>query len=102
MSLIGSKASETYLCPSHRVDTMNMPSYCRKGHLQEEAKTITHRDGKRRCRTCNTAWRRKNRGWQGRVGKGWLSAKMMCPRGHIYTEDNTIVDKRGYRTGREC
>ncbi len=39
--------------------------------------------------------RRGTQGWQQR-------ARMHCPRGHAYDEDNTYVNKRGQRMCRAC
>lgn len=80
-------------------------THCPQGHPYDELNTYTHTSGWRQCKTCrNEAVRKYNQKPENKaarqarmnsgVGKGgYQKSRTHCPKGHEYTEANTMIEK---------
>lgn len=79
-------------------------THCKRGHPFDAANTYRTPDGKRICRTCERAKRKRlNALWkQGKRGSGRLGDATHCSRGHEFTPENTSILSRGQRCCKQC
>jgi hypothetical protein len=78
-------------------------THCPKGHLYDEENTYITPTGARHCRTCQKERMQERRSLTPGLGQGGFnSMKTHCPQGHIYDEANTLYNKGGRRSCRQC
>jgi len=75
-----------------------LKTHCPKGHPYDASNTLYLKDGRRQCRTCNTASKLNKRA--GGPGKGRWGIREICKHGHALTPDNVYTRSDG--NGRQC
>lgn len=77
-------------------------THCPRGHEYSASNTYIQPDGGRSCRTCGRERTRERKVAANPLhGLGANALKTHCPRGHEYSEENTLL-RRGSRECRTC